>query len=297
MESKNLRLRVKGNMVCSMFITDLDGTLLNDDRGISTDDLNALYALGEMGVVRVVATGRSWHSFHKALTSLALLGPDNFLPVDYVIFSTGAGIMAFPSMEILCDHSLSSAEVHRIIDHFETERCDYMIHRPIPRTREFIFRSHGHDNPDFRSRIEIYRPWATPIDAMAFNGFGRATQVLAVVPEQGALDIFDKTQRALQGLSVVRATSPLDHESMWIEVFPGGVSKSHGAAWLAGQLGMGQNNVVAVGNDYNDLDLLLWAGRGFVVANAPSDLKSMFTTVPSNNSSGVATAISAKDRR
>ncbi|MDY0221351.1 MAG: HAD hydrolase family protein [Desulfobacterium sp.] len=275
-----------------MFITDLDGTLLNDDRRISQEDLNALEALGKMGVVRVVATGRSWYSFHKAITSLALGGPDNFLPVDYVIFSTGAGIMAFPSMELVCDHSLSQHEVHRITDHFEAERCDYMVHRPIPRTREFVFRSHGRDNPDFRSRIEIYRPWAKPMDAMGINGFGRATQVVAVVPGQGALGVFKNTQIALPDLSVVRATSPLDHESMWIEVFPGGVSKSHSAAWLVDKLGMGQNNVVAVGNDYNDLDLLLWAGKGFVVTNAPPDIKSRFITVPSNNNSGVARVIS-----
>lgn len=273
----------------SMFITDLDGTLLNDDRRISAEDLNALEALGKMGIVRVVATGRSWYSFHKALVGLALAGPDNFLPVDYVIFSTGAGIMAFPSMELVCDHSLSQPEVHRIVDHFEAERCDYMVHRPIPRTREFVFRSHGRDNPDFRSRIEIYRSWAKPMDERGINGFGRATQVLAIVPGQDdALATFDKTQIALPGLSVVRATSPLDHESMWIEVFPGNVSKSHGAAWLAHRLGMERNNVVAVGNDYNDLDLLHWAGSGFVVANAPPDLKSKFRTVASNNNSGVA---------
>jgi HAD superfamily hydrolase (TIGR01484 family) len=280
-------------MNCSMFITDLDGTLLNDDGGISNEDLNALKALGKMGIVRVVATGRSWYSFHKALVGLALAGPDNFLPVDYVIFSTGAGIMAFPSMELVRDHSLSPHEVHCIVDHFEAERCDYMVHRPIPRTREFVFRSHGRDNPDFRSRIEIYSSWATPMDAGGINGFGRATQVLAIVPGQDdALGVFECTQKTLSGLSVVRATSPLDHESMWIEVFPGGVSKSHSTAWLAGQLGLRRDNVVAVGNDYNDLDLLLWAGSGFVVANAPPDLKSRFTAVASNNNSGVARVVS-----
>lgn len=274
-----------------MFITDLDGTLLNDDHGISSEDLNALDALGKMGVVRVVATGRSWYSFQKALTSLGLLGPDNFLPVDYVIFSTGAGVMAFPSMELVNDYSLSSSEVCRIADHFDAELWDYMVHRPIPRTREFIFRSHGRDNPDFRSRIEIYSSWAKPMDARGIYGFGRATQVLAVVPGKDAIEAFKFTQMALSGLSVIRATSPLDHKSMWIEVFPGGVSKSHSAAWLAGQLGMERNDVVAVGNDYNDLDLLLWAGSGFMVANAPSELKSRFATVPSNNDSGVARAI------
>ncbi len=278
-------------MVCKMFITDLDGTLLNDDKQISARDLAALAALGDRGVVRVAATGRSWFSFINALDHLDLPGPHDCLPIDYVIFSTGAGIMAFPSMELVCDHALSPEEVHRIAGYFDARKLDYMVHRPIPRTQEFLFRSHGRDNPDFASRIELYRPWATPLGSTGINGFGRATQVLAVVPEQEASGIYEQVSRQLAGLSVVRATSPLDHQSLWIEVFPMGVSKSHGAAWLVQQLGMDAESVVAVGNDYNDLDLLEWAGKGFVVANAPADLKSWFATVLSNNRSGVAAAI------
>jgi hydroxymethylpyrimidine pyrophosphatase-like HAD family hydrolase len=46
-----------------------------------------------------------------------------------------------------------------------------------------------------------------------------------------------------------------------------------------------------VGNDYNDLDLLEWAGSSFVVANAPPDLTDRFPTVASNDDCGVAEAI------
>ena len=42
-----------------LFVTDLDGTLLRSDRTFAADDLAALRRLGECGVVRVVATGRS----------------------------------------------------------------------------------------------------------------------------------------------------------------------------------------------------------------------------------------------
>jgi len=45
-----------------------------------------------------------------------------------------------------------------------------------------------------------------------------------------------------------------------------------------------------VGNDYNDLDLLEWAGKSYVVENAPTDLKARFPAVASNNHGGVAEA-------
>ena len=65
--------------------TDLDGTLLNSDQHPGRRDLEMLHRLGEQGIVRVIVTGRNLFSLSK------VLGDD--FPVDYVIFSTGAGIL------------------------------------------------------------------------------------------------------------------------------------------------------------------------------------------------------------
>ncbi len=279
-------------MIPGMFITDLDGTLLRDDKRLADADISALAALGPRGVTRVVATGRSWDSFKEIMEKLGFMGSGRVLPVDYVIFSTGAGIMALPQADLIRQYSLGGADVHRITTYFEGQGLDYMVHKAIPRTREFVFRSHGRFNPDFQTRIELYRNCASAIGPGKINGFGRATQVLAIVPENEALGVVTKARKALPGFSVIKATSPLDHRSVWIEVFPRCVSKSLAASWLGTRLGADSASVVALGNDYNDLDLLDWAGRGFVVDNAPMDLKSRFRTVCSNNRCGVAQAIS-----
>ncbi len=50
-------------------------------------------------------------------------------------------------------------------------------------------------------------------------------------------------------------------------------------------------DTMAIGNDYNDLDLLDWAAQSFVVDNAPVDLKCRFQQVGSNNNGGVAEAV------
>jgi hydroxymethylpyrimidine pyrophosphatase-like HAD family hydrolase len=95
----------------------------------------------------------------------------------------------------------------------------------------------------------------------------------------------------LPGFNVIQTTSPLDGESTWIEIFPTTVSKSLTAAWLAEELGVDRSRTVAVGNDYNDLDLLEWSASSYVVANAPTDLKSRFPSVASNNDAGVAETV------
>ena len=47
-----------------MFIMDFDGTLLRSDRTFSSIDLDALRQLGELGIIRTIATGRTLYSFN-----------------------------------------------------------------------------------------------------------------------------------------------------------------------------------------------------------------------------------------
>ena len=49
--------------------------------------------------------------------------------------------------------------------------------------------------------------------------------------------------------------------------------------------------MTAVGNDYNDLDLLNWAGQAFAVLNAPLQIRKRFRTVPANNDCGLTRAV------
>ena len=95
----------------------------------------------------------------------------------------------------------------------------------------------------------------------------------------------------LKEFNLIRTTSPLDHKTLWIEIFPKNVSKSSAASWLAEKLSIKKKNILAVGNDYNDQDLLEWSGTSYIAENGPEDLKKKFKNVPSNDSNAVKTAI------
>lgn len=266
-----------------LFVTDLDGTLLRSDRTFATSDLAALRRLGERGVVRVLATGRSLYSFAKVGASEA--------PIDYLVFSTGAGVAEFPTGRILRAVSLDPGDVADAAGVLRALRLDFMVQRPIPDTHAFGFCAAGGSNPDFERRIALYREFAVPLDGGDAAAFGPATQLVAIVRAEDGPEAIDEVRRRLPGLTVIRTTSPLDHCSTWIEVFPGGVSKSETTGWLAERLGVPRARTAAVGNDYNDLDLLEWAARSFVTANAPADLRERYTAVASHDEGGVADAI------
>ena len=276
------------HMKRSLFITDFDGTLLTDEKRIAKQDLDTLFRLRNNNIVTAIATGRSLYSLQQALEQIGLGG--DRLPVDYFIFSTGAGIMAVAQGSIIRSLCVTARDVREIITCFDARKLDYMVHRAIPHTRYFLYKSHGEKNPDFQARILLSPRFSKPLN----NGqslYDTATQVLAIIPGKVSVEMMAAVRADLFGYSVIHATSPLDHFSSWIEVFNKQVSKSQAASWLASTLNIKQSDVISVGNDYNDQDLLEWSGRGYLVANAAPDLKLFLKTVSSNNHCGVSQAV------
>ncbi len=80
-------------MKTKIIFIDLDGTLIGDNRKVSERNLNSLQRAGDLGITRVIATGRSLFSFRKSI-------PLDF-PIDYLIFSSGAGVMDWKTQQLI----------------------------------------------------------------------------------------------------------------------------------------------------------------------------------------------------
>ena len=266
-----------------MVVSDLDGTLLRSDGTMNKRDMVALEKLGREGFVRVIATGRSLFSLGKVL-------PQKF-PADYMVFSTGVGISAYPSNRLLTSVKLQPAEVRTAVHILQDLQLDFSIQEPVPHNHRFQYWLSGRANPDFASRLDLYRDFCQPLPS-TLEGLGPAAQLIAILPAHEDATTFSMVRERLPTLTVVRATSPLDHQSIWAEIFPAKTGKGKAVAWLAAKVGIDSENILAIGNDFNDVDLLDLAGTGFMVDNAPPELKTLYPTVAANNRAGVAEAIS-----
>ncbi len=264
-------------------ITDLDGTLLNPQHQISDKDFQCLKLLGAHKIYRVIATGRSLYSLNKVLQS-------NF-PIDYLIFSSGSGILNWNSKDILYAQSLNANEVAIIATLLMNMNLNFMIHKPIPDNHYFMYHQTGIETPDFFHRIKIYEKYAQPL-TIDPKEFGDACQFVAVIQED--ISFYEYIRNKMSQFKVIRTTSPLDGNSIWIEIFPRAVSKGSAAAWLCQRLGCDPAAVVGIGNDYNDIDLLNWTQHSFVVENAPYELKQKFEITDSNTNSGFTKAVQKK---
>ena len=79
-------------------ITDLDGTLLPRGGSISSGSLEAFRLAGNKGCIRIIATGRNLYSALKIL-------PAGF-PIDYLVFSSGAGTLRWSDHRLLSAHHI-----------------------------------------------------------------------------------------------------------------------------------------------------------------------------------------------
>lgn len=145
----------------------------------------------------------------------------------------------------------------------------------------------GNHGSDFIRRLELYRGFSEKIDSADIS----ASEVIGFVKPDGAAEVIAELENILgNSFSVIRATSPIDHNTVWIEVFPKGVNKASACEFIRRELGIEREMTAALGNDWNDVHMLEWAAVSFMVENSPLELRSRFRAVPSNNAGGVAAA-------
>ena len=271
-----------------MIVTDFDGTLFSDDKKINRKDYETLINLGEKGIKRVIATGRSYFSADKVL--------DKDFPIDYLIFSSGAGILNWKTGEIIRSISIKADEIIKVYKILEESEFDFMLHKEIPENHRFFrFKNNDAENSDFENRCSIYKDYCLEGNSEEIFHLENATQFVVIKnlnKSEDPAEIHSMLKNKLPELKVIRATSPIDRKSLWVEIFPREVSKAKAAQKICSDINISRENVMVIGNDYNDIDMLEWGGKNsFVVANAPADFKKVFKVVSSNNNCGFSEAV------
>jgi hydroxymethylpyrimidine pyrophosphatase-like HAD family hydrolase len=146
----------------------------------------------------------------------------------------------------------------------------------------------------FRLRLKNFAAQGRPFPADFFH---RApddrpvlSQLLLIIPEAEAARAEAEMAGRAPHLTRLVSASPFNDGCRWLEVLPPGVSKGRAAAALTERLGLDRSRTVAMGNDYNDSDLLDWAGRSFVTRDAPPDLLARHQPIAPAGQGGLAQA-------
>jgi len=237
-----------------LIATDLDNTLLNKEGKIPDSTAALLHQAAEKGVLTAVATGRCFPSALGAARTIGAHTP--------VICYNGSLIKWGDTGEVLAK---SYVEV-------DTMRALAVWCRE----RELFFQSYDYDDVIV---CEEDGPGLRRDPDLAVVGFRIVEDFqtyadLHPTPKMLIVDWSDQVQARMAQLA--QDFPMLDFcqsESYLIEVIPKGAGKGKALAQLAELMGVRQDEVMALGDNTNDLPMLRWAGLGVVVSNGVPSVK------------------------
>lgn len=262
-------------MTYKMVVLDLDDTLLQDDQTISAKTKLALFAAQESGVKVVLASGRPTFGMLDIAKELRLKEFGSF-----ILSFNGAKIIDCSTDEEIFSSTLAPRTVHELYD--LSSREEVLIHTYIG--SEIIAET---ANPFTDIEGEL-----TGMEIKLVDSFKEAVTEPVVkalmLAEPGKLaEVEKKLQKELEGeLSVMRS------KPFFLEFTNDGVTKATSLDHLIRQLGIKREEVIAIGDSYNDLAMIEFAGLGVAMGNAPADIKAKADYITDTNmNDGVAKVV------
>lgn len=254
---------------------DLDGTLLTPQHIITQRTYDALHKAVAAGMKLVVATGQTLDVLRVVCADLPLSGPQ--------IIYNGAIIADINSSAILYEQLVPEEHILPTLD---TMR-NFGLHR-VYHTHQRVYADR--DTPNARNWYRPPVPPAVEVDDVA-SLYPQPCIKLVGVGEPATLR---EKRRALEHLLadelyVTQASREL------LEFLHPAVSKGHALSLIAQMLHIAPEEVVAIGDNHNDIGMLRFAGLGIAMGNAHDEVKAAADYVTLRNTEdGVAVALEEK---
>jgi Cof subfamily protein (haloacid dehalogenase superfamily) len=261
--------------------TDLDGTFLKDDRTISDNNLKALRLLGEKNIIRTVATGRNLRKVKEVL--------NEHVPFDYIVFSSGAGVFDWNLKKLIQKQNIEKESSQKLMRYFVKNKVSFHAFYPAPENhKHWYFRGKKYCE-EFERYFSFNNAFASELNIHKIPE-SELCQFLIIIPEDGKrfAEMKSEIEAVCGEIRVVRTSSPITDGYIWIEVFHKTVSKGNGVKEICKLHKINSKDTVGIGNDYNDFDLLNFTGRSFITKNAPSEIKEMYESAPTNENDAFA---------
>lgn len=256
-------------MEYKLIAADIDGTLVDSRKELSAATEAAVRAAQDKGALFTISTGRTIQGLRKYIHLVSPGAP--------VVTYNGAIVLLPDTGEVLFEQGLEPAAAEEIIRMGMEEGSSLTIW-----SRGRLY------SPRTDERVEKYR---RIYDTECLPVTDAAALAAAGVTKIMWLDEPERTRRQQRDFER-EGVSCLISEPGYLEFIDASVSKAVGLRKAAEYLGIGRGEIMALGDSYNDTDMLIWAGLGVAMGNAEAEVKEAADHVTSDNENdGAARAI------
>ncbi|UEG67230.1 Cof-type HAD-IIB family hydrolase [Weissella hellenica] len=267
-------------MTYKMLVSDLDETFLNDDGTIHEENVQTVKKAAAQGFKFVPNTGRSFESVQKMLKQLDLYDQVG----QFVISFNGSAIVENKDNQIIATKDMPLTMAKQIFKAgLINEAVDVHIYTI---DKLFIYNVSDSDRQYLATRGVAYVELKTP-DLSFLN---RQQPIMKVIFEHSDMQVRHQIYDAVidsVGIDQVEATYSSDR---YVEFNLKGVDKGTASLLLGEKLGIKRDEIMAIGDNNNDLKMIKAAGLGISVANGITAVKEMadIVTTRTNNEGAIA---------
>lgn len=255
---------------------DIDGTLLKNDKTLSKRNRECINKAVKMGIKVVITTGRPVLGIMTYLKDLDLIGEE-----EYAIADNGATVYNTKDFSLIHEKALTGKDIKYIYPFMKKENTEIELHVPegglVEKDAGTVFVKKRMPYMELKT-VDIMKD--VKDDDKVFK--------LLVFSEADVIeDMYSNIpQEILEKYTAVRALNNM------FEFMHKGSTKASGIEVLGKHLGISREEIISIGDELNDLDMIEYAGLGVAMGNAREEVKNKADFITkSNEEDGVAYAI------
>jgi Cof subfamily protein (haloacid dehalogenase superfamily) len=265
---------VSMNIECC--VCDMDGTLLNSNNQLSTENIKAIHKLHESGIEVILATGRPDFYVKDTASKLRITKP--------IITCNGGMIRDVWTGETFFAKTIPHKIAESLVETFLENKFDMLFYTP-----KWIYYSHYSNRIEwlFEYNRQVQESFRMPLQEISSVTGVPLTHVFKFFLWQADSAIIAKLKKAYsKELAMIQSM----HGA--IDIMAIGVSKGKGLSFLARIFGIDLKKTAVFGDNCNDISMFEIAGMPIAMCNAVDKLKAVSKYVTaSNDEDGVALAI------
>ncbi|MCL2573901.1 MAG: Cof-type HAD-IIB family hydrolase [Defluviitaleaceae bacterium] len=257
---------------------DVDGTLMNLDFKVNSDDRNAIMKAQEKGVIVTLCSGRSYRSLKGFAAELGIPPKGS-----YLVGFNGGTIYDYENLDVVKQEVLDKDAGLKAVEIFKSRgrgveivvyiNGECILHET---DAEYAIKYQKTSQCDWQNTDDIVET-AKNLEAMI---------KIIFIGENSDLK---ELEAELDG-QLGETTDTIFTADYMLEVSPAVCTKANGVKWLCQKYGIDMSEVICIGDNHNDISMLSEAGLGVAVANAVDAARAIADYVTINDCTNGAVA-------
>ncbi|TDB48573.1 MULTISPECIES: Cof-type HAD-IIB family hydrolase [Bacillaceae] len=267
-------------MTYRLLALNIDGTILNSQGRVTKETKEAIQFVKNKGVYVTLVTNRHFPSARKIARGLKIH--------PTMLITHSGGFIASSVDKPVLDRRLSEEKTFNLIQLLENFNCHIRI---LHERFSIGNRVKLPNNIVAKTMLKTGEPLFYPVQFV--DSLGDTLRDEPVSTPKIEVYFADKREKEYAEQTIASAVKDIEWFSYPNEnrcyITPKGANKASGIRYVASRLGIPMEDVVSIGNCYDDVEMIEQAGMGVAMGHSPTDLKMLADWVTrSNNENGVA---------